>query len=81
MAARGGHFDLLKYARENGCLWNVSSTYKSVSVNAVMGGNMEILKYLRDQQCPLDTTTCDKAAECGRVEILKYLRSVGCKWT
>jgi hypothetical protein len=81
MAARGGHLDVLKYARENGCLWDVSSLCRSMCINAVIGGNVECLKYVREHKCPMDSRTCDKAAEYGRLEMLKYLRSLGCKHT
>jgi hypothetical protein len=80
VAARGGHLDVLKYARENGCLWEVSSPYKGMCISAIIGGNVECLKYVQERKCqmPLDNRPCERAAEHGHLEMLKYLRSLGC---
>ena len=42
IAALGGHFETLRWARDNGCEWNALTT-----MFAARGGHFEILKYLR----------------------------------
>ena len=41
-AAKGGHLDVLKWARENGCPWN-----EQVCINAATNGHLEILKWAK----------------------------------
>ncbi len=77
MAARGGSLEVLQYARENGCLWDVCSMYKNMTISAVIGGNVECLKYVLAQKCSMDAKACEIAAQHGHVEILKYLRPMG----
>ena len=47
-AARGGHLDVLKWARENGCNWN-----RYTCNDAARGGYLEILKWARENGCEL----------------------------
>ena len=42
-AAWGGHLETLKWARENGCPWNI----EAVRANATNGSHLEMLEWLR----------------------------------
>ena len=45
--ASGGHLDILKWLRENGCPWNgYTCAY------AAMNGHLEVLKWARENGCP-----------------------------
>ena len=46
-AALNGHFEILKWARENGCPWN-----EYTCSNAAKNGHFEILKWARENGCP-----------------------------
>ena len=48
-AARGGHLDVLKWAREEGCPWDGWTTHF-----AEFGGHLEMLLYARQAGCPYD---------------------------
>ena len=39
MAALGGHFEVLQWARENGCPWN-----EETCSNAALGGYLEVIQ-------------------------------------
>ena len=56
-AAKNGHFECLKYARENGCPWNAVTCS-----NAALNGHLECLKYAHKNGCPWDEKTCSEAA-------------------
>ncbi len=43
----GAFFDCLKYAHENGCPWDVSTSFL-VSISC----NVECIKYVSDNKCP-----------------------------
>ena len=66
-AARGGHFEVLKWARENGCEWN----YQTCTF-AAEGGHLEVLKWARER--PWNENTCENAAFGGHLETLKCAR-------
>ena len=74
-AARGGHLDVLKWARENDCPWD-----EETCANAAGGGHLDVLKWARENGCPWDKWTCAFAAEGGNLEILKWARENGCPW-
>ena len=57
-AAKGGHLEVLKWARENDCPWN-----EWTCENAAKGGHLEILKWARENGCPWDEETRELAAE------------------
>src|SRR5262245_50692313 len=46
-AAEGGHLDVLKWLRENGCLWG-----KDTCSNDAKGGHLDELNLLRETGCP-----------------------------
>jgi hypothetical protein len=58
------NLEVLKYAREHGCLWNKSC------VNAAESGHLDVLMYAREQGCPWDKDTCAWAAENGHLDVL-----------
>ena len=74
-AADGGHLDVLKWARENGCSWD-----EDTCSGAAFGGHLETLKWARATDCPLDVWTCAFAAKGGHLEMLKWARENGCPW-
>jgi hypothetical protein len=74
-AAFGGYFEILKWARENGCPWDEwTCSY------AAKGGHFEILKWLRENGCEWDVNTCSCASQAGHLDILKWCRENGCEW-
>jgi hypothetical protein len=74
-AAKGGHLELLKWVRENGCLAD-----SRTCANAAFGGHLELLKWARQDGCPWDSGTCAQAALGGHLEVLKWARENGCPW-
>jgi hypothetical protein len=51
--ADGGHLEGLKWARENGCPWDVYTCAR-----AARNGHLETLKWAQDNGCPWDEWTC-----------------------
>jgi len=45
----GGHLEVLKWARENGCPWD-----EDTCAGAAEGGHLEVLKWARENGCPWD---------------------------
>ena len=45
--AEGGNLEVLKWAREAGCPWDVRTCWM-----AAKGGHLEVLKWAREQGCP-----------------------------
>ena len=78
-AAKGGHFEVMQWLRQNGCPWSSTTCYL-----AAEGGHLDILKWVRSQDppCPWDESTCAEAAEGGHLEILKFARAQDppCPW-
>lgn len=74
-AAKNGHLEVLKYAHENGCPWNVK-----ICSYASLNGHLEVLKYAHDNDCPWDNETCSNAAYNGQLEVLKYAYENDCPW-
>ena len=75
MAAKDGHLEVLKWARENGCEWN-----SNTCANAAENGHLEVLKWARENGCEWNSNTCAYAAQNGHLEVLKWARENGCKW-
>jgi hypothetical protein len=63
-AARGIRLDILKWAHEKGCPWNVLTCR-----GAAMEGHLEMLTWARENGCPWDEETCAYAAKNGHLEI------------
>ena len=74
-AALGGHLDILKWARANGCPWS-----EETCEEAAWGGHLETLQWARANGCPWDESTCFGAALGGHLEILQWARANGRPW-
>ena len=74
-AAFGGHLELVKWLRANGCRWGVRT-----SAYAARGGQLEVLQWMRAQACPWNRHVCYNAARNGHLEVLRWARSQGCPW-
>ena len=46
-AARGGHLEVLQWARANGCTW-----HKDTCAYAAQEGHLEVLQWARANGCP-----------------------------
>jgi hypothetical protein len=62
-AAMGGHLEILKWARENGCPWDGQTCYF-----AAVFGRFELLRWARENGAPWDEITRRNAASKGYVE-------------
>ena len=67
----GGHLEILKWARENGCAWGTTVTCSNLAYSE---DHLEILKWARENGCPWDSDTCKNAAYKGHLEVLKWAR-------
>jgi len=89
-AARGGHLDILKWARQQDrldasglrpppCPWD-----EETCAGAAEGGHLHILQWARQQDppCPWDDATCSRAAKGGHLHILQWARQQDppCPW-
>ena len=74
-AARGGHMNVLQWARSEGCPWN-----KSTCARAAKGGHLDVLQWLRVNGCPWNKKTCELAAKSGHLHVLRWARINGCPW-
>ncbi|KAL6076959.1 Ankyrin repeat domain-containing protein [Balamuthia mandrillaris] len=73
---QGGHLEVLKWARENGCPWD-----KTVFMMAAARGHLEVVKWAHENGCPWDKdVVCYFAAKGGNLEVLKWAREQGCSW-
>lgn len=75
VAAAGGHLEILRWARAQGC-----GLSPRVCRYAVQGGHLNTLKWTWKEGYPLDQDTCALAAENGHLEVLKWAREKGCSW-
>lgn len=73
-AAKGGHFELLKWMKENGPL---SHIWYMTASHAASYGSIEILEWLRAEGCQFGHDIPTFAARGGHIPVLKWLRSVG----
>jgi hypothetical protein len=69
-AAGNGHLDCLKYAHENGCIWDEDTCWQ-----AAFSGNLDCLKYAIENNCPYDKQECINRAK-NNEEIINYLSSI-----
>lgn len=72
----GGHSDVLKWIRANGCPWG-----RRTCAFAAYSGDLEVLQWLRANRCPWDSDTCTFAAEQGHFSVLEWALSNGCPQT
>ena len=47
-AAKGGHLEVLQWARQNGCPWN------ELTCSAAAGGHLDVLQWAHENGCPWD---------------------------
>ena len=52
-AARGGHLEVLQWAREHDCPWNDKTCHA-----AARGGHLAVLRWAREHNCPWDADEC-----------------------
>ena len=74
-AARGGHLEVLRWAREHGC-----SLDDRTCDFAAEGGHLEVLVCAREQGCQLGASTCAWAAEGGHLQALIWAQDNDCSW-
>lgn len=75
IAAKEGHLEMLKWAREEGCPWD-----QNTCRCAAERGHLEVLRWAKEQGCPWDKSTCKFAARGGHLALLKWAREQGCPW-
>lgn len=73
-AAKGGHVEIVFWARANGCPGDGAKT----CAGAAEAGNLPLLQYLRAKGAAWGEKVCAGAAAGGHLTILQYLRSEGC---
>ena len=74
-AAKIGHLECLRYARENGCEWHPDTTWK-----AAENGHLECLRYAHENGCEWHPETTWGAADYANLECLRYAHDNGCEW-
>ena len=74
-AARRGHVNTLKWAREHDCGWD-SDTCKA----AAEQGHLDCLIWAREHGCDWNLYTCRAAALGGHLDCLIWAREHGCDW-
>jgi hypothetical protein len=74
-AAHCGHLEVLRYAHEHGCPWDIDTC-----LGATQGGHLEVLRYAHEHGCPWDIDTCLGATQGGHLEVLRYAHEHGCQW-
>ena len=67
-AAMGGHLEIVKWARKNGCPWDKDYTCAWVARH----GLLKVLKWARENGCSWDEKTCSWAAEHGQLEVPQW---------
>lgn len=70
------HFEILKWARANGCPWNSYTT-----AFAALNGRLDILQWAYTNGCPWDSNVCNYAAANGHLDVLEYARKNNCPWS
>lgn len=75
-AARGGHFNCVKYMIEN----KLVELHPDMCKAAVQGGQKEILEYLREKGCPYNIDCISIALYYGIYEMLVYLDEKEYPW-
>ena len=71
-AAKGGHLEVLQWARANGCRWN-----KTTCAGAAQGGRLEVLHWARANGCPWNFFECLSGATANdKVDVLAWLQEM-----
>lgn len=69
LAAEGGHLEVLRWARDNGCDWDrhtclhAASGGQLAALQWARAGVLEVLQWLHASGCLWDAKTCALAAE------------------
>jgi len=66
---------ILKWAREKGCPWDLSTCNK-----AAMNGHFDVLNWARENGAPWNLAVCNWAATNADLPMLKWAREQGCPW-
>ena len=74
-AAQARHLEVLRWAREHGCPWDVSNVCMPA-----YHGYLNVLKWAREHDCPWNADICTIAAEGGHLEVLQWAREHHCPW-
>ena len=69
-AAKGGHRNVLKWMKKQGCDWHIK-----IFAAAANGGHLELLKWLKENGCPSPKNICSKAV-C-HPEVMRWLITQG----
>jgi hypothetical protein len=71
-AAKGGHFEALRWLRQAHCPWNERTT-----LAVARNGSVSMMKWLREQGCPWNSSCYSEALEGGHIEMLEWLSDAG----
>ena len=74
-AARGGHLEVLKWLKANGCRLSIGTCD-----SAAIGGHLEVLKWASANGPEWNSQICSYAADGGSLEVLKWLKANGASW-
>jgi hypothetical protein len=90
LAASGGHLEILKWARANGCHWDKNPPWDAnnywrfwdndTCANAAAGGHLGVLQWAHENGCWWNEMTCANAAYGGHMGVLQWARENGCPW-
>jgi hypothetical protein len=82
-AARGGHPEVLQWARQQGCPWGSINQFQHVSTSstAAGAGHLALLQWARQQGCPWDQETCAAAVRGEHLEVLQWAWQHGCPYS
>ena len=67
-AAKHGHFEILKWARNNGCEWNAWTT-----IDAAESGHLQILQWALENGCECDELAFMRAIKSGHLDVVKWM--------
>ena len=77
-AAKGGHLEVLQWARQNGCPWDNNAAREGhLLVRGTRAGtrHLEVLQWARQNGCPWDVRSCIYSAQNrGHLDVLQWLR-------
>ena len=73
-AVNTGHLDVLKWARELHCRWDV---WNVVVRNAAYNGHLHMLQWVRKHGCPWNWRTYASISMGGHLDVLKWVRRRG----
>jgi hypothetical protein len=68
-AAEANNFEVLKYAHENGCPWEV----ETICSIAALSGSLVCLRYAHENGCRIDAQTFLNGIQSGSLRVVRYL--------